>query len=330
MQRPILLLAGSLVMVAAACTSAASPSPVPATTAPSAAPSAMESTAPAGDLVATATAAGDFTTLLQAATAADLVTTLQGPGPFTVFAPTDEAFAALPAGTLDKLLADPATLKKVLLYHVVSGKVGSDQVVNMTSADSVEGSPIAIAVNDGKVVLNGGAQVTATDIQATNGVIHVIDQVLLPPDLPPAASSSPAAAGDIVATATAAGDFTTLLKAAQAAGLVDTLEGAGPFTVFAPTDEAFAALPAGTLDKLLADPEGLKKILLYHVVAGGVTSDKVVGLTSADSVEGAPIAISVKDGAVYLNGEAKVVTPDVMASNGVIHVIDHVILPPSN
>jgi uncharacterized surface protein with fasciclin (FAS1) repeats len=98
-----------------------------------------------------------------------------------VFAPTDEAFAALPAGTLDKLLADPEALKKILLYHVVSGAVTADQVTGMTSADSVEGSPIAIAVKDGKVYLNDAAQVTATDIKASNGVIHVIDQVLLPP-----------------------------------------------------------------------------------------------------------------------------------------------------
>jgi len=151
----------------------------------------------------------------------------------------------------------------------------------------------------------------------------------------PAPSSAPSAAAatmakDIVQTATEAGSFKTLLTAATAAGLVETLQGKGPFTVFAPTDAAFAALPAGTLDGLLKDPAALKKILLYHVVSGAVTADQVVGLTSATSVEGSPIAISVKDGAVYLNGSAKVVTPDVMASNGVIHVIDKVILPPAN
>jgi uncharacterized surface protein with fasciclin (FAS1) repeats len=151
----------------------------------------------------------------------------------------------------------------------------------------------------------------------------------------PAPSSAPSAAAatmakDIVQTATEAGSFKTLLTAATAAGLVETLQGKGPFTVFAPTDAAFAALPAGTLDGLLKDPAALKKILLYHVVSGAITADKVVGLTSATSVEGSPIAISVKDGAVYLNGSAKVVTPDVMASNGVIHVIDKVILPPAN
>jgi len=150
------------------------------------------------------------------------------------------------------------------------------------------------------------------------------------PSATPSAAPSAAAATDIVGTATAAGSFKTLLTAATAAGLVETLQGKGPFTVFAPTDEAFAALPAGTLDKLLADKEALKNVLLYHVVAGDVTADQVVKLTSATSVEGAPIAISVKDGKVYLNGSAQVVTPDVMASNGVIHVIDKVILPPTN
>ncbi len=145
-----------------------------------------------------------------------------------------------------------------------------------------------------------------------------------------APSASPAAMSkDIVETATEADSFSTLLTAATAAGLVETLQGEGPYTVFAPTDEAFAALPAGTLEGLLADKEALKDVLLYHVVSGAVTSDQVVGLTSADSVEGSPIAISVKDGMVYLNDSAKVVTPDVMASNGVIHVIDQVILPPA-
>ena len=145
----------------------------------------------------------------------------------------------------------------------------------------------------------------------------------------PAPSSAPMA-GDIVQTATEAGSFSTLLTAVEAAGLVETLQGEGPYTVFAPTDEAFAALPAGTLDGLLADTEALKKILLYHVVSGAVSSDQVVELTSADSVEGSPIAIAVKDGMVYLNDSAKVVTADVMASNGVIHVIDEVILPPTD
>lgn len=149
------------------------------------------------------------------------------------------------------------------------------------------------------------------------------------PSIAPSASAA-AMAKDIVQTATEAGSFKTLLTAVEAAGLVETLQGKGPFTVFAPTDEAFAALPSGTLKGLLADKEALKNVLLYHVVAAAVTADNVVGLASADSVEGSPIGIAVKDGTVLLNGSAKVVTPDVLASNGVIHVIDAVLLPPAD
>ena len=143
------------------------------------------------------------------------------------------------------------------------------------------------------------------------------------------ATPSPAALVDIVDTASAAGSFKTLLEAATAAGLVETLKGEGPFTVFAPTDAAFAALPAGTLEGLLADPEALKNILLYHVVAGSVDAATVVGLTSATAVNGDTITITVKDGSVYLNDTVKVVTTDIMASNGIIHVIDAVLLPPA-
>jgi uncharacterized surface protein with fasciclin (FAS1) repeats len=174
MKRTLLFPLAALALVVAACSTAASPSPAPATPAPSMA-------AELGDIVETATAAGSFGTLLEAATAAGLVETLQGEGPYTVFAPTDEAFAALPEGTLEGLLADPEALKAVLLYHVVAGKVTSDQVVDLTSADSVEGSPIAISVVDGVVMLNESAKVVTPDVQASNGVIHVIDQVILPP-----------------------------------------------------------------------------------------------------------------------------------------------------
>ena len=145
-----------------------------------------------------------------------------------------------------------------------------------------------------------------------------------------AVSAASAQQKDIVDTAAGAGTFKTLLDAATAAGLVDTLKGAGPYTVFAPTDEAFAKLPAGTLESLLKDPEGLKQILLYHVVSGKVTADQVVGLTSADSVAGPAIAIAVKDGKVILNDSATVVTTDIETKNGVIHVIDQVILPPAS
>jgi len=135
---------------------------------------------------------------------------------------------------------------------------------------------------------------------------------------------------DIVDTAVGAGSFETLVAAVQAAGLVDTLKGEGPFTVFAPTDEAFAKLPEGTLDELLKpeNKEKLQAILTYHVVAGKVMAADVVNLDSAASVQGGEIAIAVEDGKVMLNGSAMVAQADIETSNGVIHVIDTVILPP--
>lgn len=145
----------------------------------------------------------------------------------------------------------------------------------------------------------------------------------------PAAVSAQMNEKDIVATAVQAGSFKTLATALEAAGLVATLQGAGPFTVFAPTDEAFAKLPAGTVEALLKDKEKLTKILTYHVVAGEVTSGQVVGLTEAETVAGIKAPIKVKDGMVWVGG-AKVVTADVQASNGVIHVIDTVMLPPAS
>ncbi|HSM60100.1 MAG TPA: fasciclin domain-containing protein [Longimicrobiales bacterium] len=134
---------------------------------------------------------------------------------------------------------------------------------------------------------------------------------------------------DIIGVAAAAGSFETLAAALQAAGLVETLQGEGPFTVFAPTDEAFAKLPAGTVEALLADKAKLTRILTYHVVAGRVTADQVVGLDRAQTVAGLAAPVRVEDGSVWIAG-AKVVATDVMASNGVIHVIDSVMLPPEN
>ncbi|MCJ7754392.1 MAG: fasciclin domain-containing protein [Thermoanaerobaculales bacterium] len=134
--------------------------------------------------------------------------------------------------------------------------------------------------------------------------------------------------GDIVATAVAAGSFNTLVAAVQAAGLVETLQSAGPFTVFAPTDEAFAKLPEGTVEALIANPDQLRAILLYHVVPGKVTASQVVGLSSATTAQGSDIAIRVADGSVMIN-DALVTATDIETSNGDIHVIDTVILPVS-
>ncbi len=273
-------------------------------------------------------AAGDesFSTLVAALSAAGLVDTLAGEGSFTVFAPTNDAFAALPEGTVDALLEDPSgDLTQILLYHVVDGAAMASDVVGLDSVTTLQGEPVSIEVVDGNVILNGSVMVTATDIEASNGVIHVIDAVLLPGaeeamDEEMAPSIAEIAAGDE--------SFSTLVAALSAAGLVDTLAGEGSFTVFAPTNDAFAALPEGTVEALLEDPAGdLTQILLYHVVDGAAMAEDVVGLDSVTTLNGETVSIEVVDGNVVLNGSVIVTATDIAASNGVIHVIDGVLLP---
>jgi len=266
-------------------------------------------------LVEVAEDAGTFTTLLTALDVAGLTATLEGDGPFTVFAPSDEAFARIPADAISALLDNPELLASVLTYHVVPGRVLASDVVGLTSATTVNGKALAISVDGGAVKVDG-ANVVATDIEARNGVIHVIDDVLFPEPIL-----------DLIQTAQKAGSFSTLLAALEATDLTAVLRGDGPFTVFAPTDEAFAALPEGTLEALLADPATLSSILTYHVVSGKVLAAQVVGLQSATTVNGASIAITVDAGAVQIN-DANVLITDIEAANGVIHVIDRVILPP--
>jgi transforming growth factor-beta-induced protein len=310
-----------LTFVVAACAPAPTPAPtaVPEPTAmpePTAIPEPMLQ-----DIVDTAVADGRFTTLVTAVQAAELVDTLKGEGPFTVFAPTDDAFAKLPAGTIEELVKPESkqALTDILLYHVVAGKVLAADVVGLTSATTVLGKDVTIKVDMGNVYIND-AKVIITDIETSNGVIHVIDTVIMP-----AAEE----AKTIVDVAVADGRFTTLVAAIQAAGLVETLSGEGPFTVFAPTDDAFAKLPDGTVENLLLPEnlEQLKNILLYHVVSGKVMAADVVGLTSAPTVLGQDITITVKDGNVFLNDTIQVIITDIEASNGVIHVIDAVLLP---
>ncbi|MCY4109591.1 MAG: fasciclin domain-containing protein, partial [Chloroflexi bacterium] len=246
-------------LVAAACDNeeavvTASPTPTPVPQAPVETTSAPEPVAQA-DIVDIAVGDGRFGTLVAALEAAGLVGTLQGEGPFTVFAPTDEAFAKLPEGTVESLLGDIPALTDILLYHVVAGAVSSEQVVTLDSAETVQGESLAISVDGGTVSI-GEATVLIADIEASNGVIHVIDTVLIPqPEtaMEETTEPEPVAQPDIVELAVNDGRFTTLVAALEAAGLVETLQGEGPFTVFAPTDEAFASLPEGTVEALLGD-----------------------------------------------------------------------------
>jgi transforming growth factor-beta-induced protein len=273
--------------------------------------------APAKDIVTTAVEAGSFKTLAAALTAAGLVDTLKGDGPFTVFAPTDEAFAKLPQGTVETLLKpeNKGQLISILTYHVVAGNVMAADVVKLSAAPTVNGQRVDVKV-DGEKVFVDQAGVTATDIVCSNGVIHVIDQVILP------------SSDNIPATADKAGTFKTLLAAAKAAGLVDVLSGDKPLTVFAPNDAAFAKLPAGTVESLLK-PENKAKlaaILTVHVVPGRVFSNDVVAGKGLKTVQGGVLTGSVKNGVASVNG-AGIVAVDIDASNGVIHVIDSVLLP---
>ncbi|RYZ05507.1 MAG: fasciclin domain-containing protein [Myxococcales bacterium] len=264
-------------------------------------------TAALKDIVDTAVAAGGFTKLAEALTKADLVTALKGAGPFTVFAPTDKAFMDFETqnpGELGKLTKEE--LAAVLQYHVVSGAaVGSQQLKDDQVFKTLNGSPVLVDLTGGVKV--GAATVTMPDVKASNGVIHVIDKILLPPK------------DDIVATAVAAGTFTKLAAALTSAGLVDTLKGPGPFTVFAPTDAAF--------DKLGTAPTGndLKNVLLYHVVSGAVGSGDLTAGMVPTLLENKSLTVALTGG-VKVNG-ATVAPANIIAKNGVIHVVDTVLVP---
>ncbi|MDE0678322.1 MAG: fasciclin domain-containing protein [Acidimicrobiaceae bacterium] len=357
----------ALVLVAAACgdddndadASAATAAPsataaptsaaeTPATTA--AAPEATEAPptaeeAMAGTVVEVAVSSEAFPTLVAAVQAAGLVETLSSEGPFTVLAPTEDAFAAALAAldiTPEALLADTELLTAVLTYHVLPLEAPAEVVLSLDgqSVATVNGAEITITV-DGDTVMINDATVLTTDVAASNGIIHVIDTVLVPPAVLETLSSSAheeamaddeMTAGTIVEVAVSSGAFPTLVAAVQAAGLVETLSGEGPFTVLAPTEEAFAAALAA-LDMspadLLADTELLTAVLTYHVLPLEAPAATVVSLDgqSVATVNGAVIAITV-DGDTVMVNNATVVAADIPASNGIIHVIDTVLLPP--
>ncbi len=272
------------------------------------------------DIVDTAVGAGSFKTLAAALGAADLAGTLKGKGPFTVFAPTDAAFAKLPKGTLESLLKpeNKEQLTGILTYHVVSGNVMARDVVKLSGAETLNGQRVDIKTTDGRVAVDS-ANVLSADIECSNGVIHVIDSVMLP------------SSDNIPETAIKTGNFKTLVAAAKAAGLVNALSDKGPLTVFAPTDSAFAKLPKGTVESLLKpeNKQELVDILKYHVVVGRIYSEAAVKAGHAETLLGKDITISVQKAAAMVNN-AKLVATDIDASNGVIHVIDSVLLPPAD
>jgi transforming growth factor-beta-induced protein len=275
---------------------------------------------PAPTIIDVAVADGRFKTLFSAVKAAGLVEALSGPGPFTVFAPTDEAFKSFTPGALEALLADVHQLTKLLQYHVVAGKVMAADVVKLTFAKTLDGGlNVSIRVENGKVFVND-SQVIITDIPCANGVIHVIDAVLSPQTT----------TYDLLIKSN---KFNTLVAALGAANLGGALSGSDPITVFAPTDAAFAALSEGSLTALLADVPQLQGLLTYHALAGKVMAADIINAIADDSVitymttlAGQSISVSMKNGDVIINNSAKVTITDVLGSNGVVvHVIDTVL-----
>ena len=289
------------------------------------------------DIVDNAVNANNVTTVVAAVKAAGLVDTLKSAGPFTVFAPTNSAFAALPAGTVATLLLpeNKATLIDILTYHVVAGRYTSSDLTDGLVLKTVEGKTLKFKKVNGQLMINGKAIIETANVISSNGVTHVINSVLMPGDAQyvgagvEVGGALMVANKDIVDNALSASNVTTVVAAVKAAGLVDTLKSAGPFTVFAPTNSAFAALPAGTVATLLL-PENKAKlagILTYHVVAGAYTTKDLYDGQSLKTVQGQSLAVSKKNGIVTINGAAIIETPNVISSNGVTHVINSVLLP---
>ena len=260
----------------------------------------------------------NFSTLEAALTKAGLVDALSADGPFTVFAPTNAAFQAAGITNLDDYT--PEELREVLLYHVVNGKANSSSLQDGQEVATLNDSDIYVSLNDG-VFINGNTEVTTADVEATNGVIHVIDRALVSPSQ------------DIVEIAVAAG-FTRLAEAVTEAGLVEALQGDGPFTVFAPTNAAFDALyqRLGVNGPAEIDDDTLVAVLTYHVLGARVfSSDLSDGATpttmQTGTVEinlGNDVTITDKD---PVSADAKVTSTDILGTNGVIHVIDQILLP---
>jgi uncharacterized surface protein with fasciclin (FAS1) repeats len=272
------------------------------------------------DIPRTAQCTGIHDSLVAAVVQAELLATLQGNGPFTLFAPTDQAFAdaGIDLAALDTA-EGKATLTDILLYHVVAGAVPSSAVTECMSATAVNGQSLSFTVGD--TVMVNGATVTLADVNTSNGVIHVIDKVLSPTDTP----------NDLPRTAQCTGVHNSLVAAVIQAELLATLQGEGPFTLFAPTDQAFA--DAGIDLAALDTPEGkaaLTDILLHHVYSGAVLSADLTDGMVVQMVNGDNITLTVTTGmsASVLIGNATVTGADVMTSNGVIHVIDKVLMPP--
>jgi uncharacterized surface protein with fasciclin (FAS1) repeats len=274
-----------------------------------------------GSIASAAASSPDLSTLFAAVVQADLAETLSSGGPFTVFAPTNAAFEALDDGVVEKLLEDGNidVLTDILTFHVVPSAAFSSDLSDGQTLTTVEGGTLTIGVSGGGVTVNG-ANVITPDVEASNGVVHIIDAVLVPET-------------NVYQTAVITGATGTLATAVLAAGLNDDLQSAGPFTVFAPVNSAFAAVDAYTLNALLdaGNVAILEKVLGFHVIAGkkimaaDLTDGAMVG-----TLQGDDLTVDLSDAADPKVNGVSITATDIEVSNGVIHLVDEVILPEFN
>jgi uncharacterized surface protein with fasciclin (FAS1) repeats len=260
----------------------------------------------------------DHTTLAEALEVAGLASTFNSPGSYTFFAPTDEAFAALPSGVLESLLANPEQLAQVLRYHVLGFSLFSASFSNGLVLNTLNGQQVSFTVNSQGIFVNN-ALITVQNIQATNGYVHVINAVLIPeieePQLPSIA--------EIVIESEV---HTRLESFLESADLLSTLDGNGTFTLFAPTDEAFEALPVETINALLANPSLLNSILLYHVAGQVYESSELTNGQSIATLNGANVTVIIDGSNIFING-SRIIVSDIEANNGIVHVLNAVLVP---
>ena len=272
-------------------------------------------------------------TLAALVAAADLDDNLSG-GEFTVFAPTDEAFNELPDGTISTLLNEDGrrTLSGILTYHVVQGAVfAGDLPERRIEVKTLAGDTLVVE-RDGDEVTVNGTPVLAADVKARNGVVHVIGRVLSPDDKPQPTHSTSVASQSIGELLDDVGELSTLRAAVRAAGFSDSVRTGGPYTVLAPTNEAFDALPDGTLNTLLqhSNVEDLRSVLRLHFIGSEATAQQAVAAGEVESRNGADLQFVLENGQLFVEGpsnRAKVIRTDIDANNGIVHVIDTVLLP---
>ncbi len=255
---------------------------------------------------------GGLSTFCAALESTGVIETLKGAGPFTLFAPTNDGFATIPRGRRDAILNDKAKLTQLVLNHVLGSRTTAAELPKMGATRTLSGMSIFLRPSDGGVRVNS-ARTLKRDLGARNGVVHVIDGVLLPLDL--------------VEAAAAAGSFSTMVQAIQEAGLVSSLRHVGPFTVFAPSDEAFLKLPSATRQRLISDTAKLSELLKGHIVSGSLTREKLSTMSRLYTLEpGRVLHIEVAEGKLTVDG-GNVVRDEIVFGSGVIHVIDAVLVP---